>query len=58
MRAVQTSTLLRVGSRLVHPGPHQCDDFCPLHVANDELFDLQSQIVIKRHRCATTRLPV
>jgi hypothetical protein len=40
------------------PGPHQCDDFCPSHVANDERFDLQSQIVIKRYRCAAARLPV
>jgi hypothetical protein len=50
--------LSRLESRLVDPGPHQCDDFCPSHVANDELFDLQSQIVIKRYRCATTRLAV
>ena len=40
------------------PVSHKCDDLCPSHVANDELFDLQSQIVIKRYRCATTRLPV
>jgi hypothetical protein len=39
-------------------GPRQRDDFCPSHITNDELFDLQSQIVIKRYRCATTRLPV
>ena len=32
--------------------------FFPSHVANDELFDLQSQIVIKRYRCAAKRLPV
>jgi hypothetical protein len=50
--------LLQLESRLTYPGPHQCDDFCPSHVANDEIFDLQSQIVIKRYRCATTRLPV
>jgi hypothetical protein len=50
--------LSRLESRLVDPGPHQCDDFCPLRIANDELFDLQSQIVIKRYRCAATRLPV
>jgi hypothetical protein len=49
---------LRLESRLVDPGPHQCDDFCPSHVANDELFDHQGQTVIKRYRCATTRLPV
>lgn len=40
------------------PGPHQCDDFCPSRIGNDELFDLQRQIVIKRYRCATARLPV
>ena len=39
-------------------GPHQCDDLCPSHVANDELFDLQSQIMIERYCYATTRLPV
>jgi len=49
--------LSRLKTRLMDPGPHQCDDFCPSHVANDELFDLQSQIVIKRYRCAATRLP-
>jgi hypothetical protein len=48
----------RLEARLLDPGPHQCDDFCPSHVANDELFDLQSQIVIKRYRCAATRLRV
>jgi hypothetical protein len=48
----------RLEARLLDPGPHQCDDFCPSHVANDELFDLQSQTVIKRYRCATTRLRV
>jgi hypothetical protein len=50
--------LSRLEARLVDPGPHQFDDFFPSHVANDELFDLQSQIVIKRYRCATKRLPV
>jgi hypothetical protein len=40
----------------VDPGPHQFDDFFPSHVANDELFDFQSQIVIKRYRRATKRL--
>jgi hypothetical protein len=30
----------RLESRLMDPGPHQCDDFCPSYVANDELFDL------------------
>jgi hypothetical protein len=48
----------RLEACLMDPGPHQCDDFCPSHVANDELFDLQSQIVIKRYRCAATRLRV
>ena len=43
---------------LVDPGPHQCGDFCPSRIGNDELFDLQRQIVIKRYRCATARLPV
>jgi hypothetical protein len=37
-------------ARLVNLGPNHCDDFRPLHVANDELFNLQSQIVIKRYR--------
>jgi hypothetical protein len=50
--------LSRLEARLVDPGPHQFDDFFPSHVANDELFDLQSQIVIKRYRCATKRLAV
>jgi hypothetical protein len=26
----------------VDPGPHQFDDFCPWHVADDERFDLTS----------------
>jgi len=30
----------RLEARLLDPGPHQCDDFCPSHVANDELFDV------------------
>jgi hypothetical protein len=37
-------------ARLVNLGPNHRDDFRPLHVANDELFNLQSQIVIKRYR--------
>jgi hypothetical protein len=50
--------LSRLETRLVDPGPHQCDDFCPSRIGNDEFFDLQRQIVIKWYRCATARLPV
>jgi hypothetical protein len=50
--------LSRLETRLMDPGTYQSDDFCPPHVANDELFDLQSQTVIKRYGCAATRLPV
>jgi hypothetical protein len=39
--------LSRLETRLMDPGPHQCDDFFPSPVANDELFNLRNQIVIK-----------